>query len=148
MIIVIEGSIPQFMDYTMVHILRSIAPQYLNSIYEYTPLLQGAQGNNRVSSCHPCPPAPLPPHIGKCPRTTCARCAIVSPLNRLTNARYFIRFHQELKEIWGGEVPPPPAYPCHPILRNVRAPPALGAGSVRLAIACPTHFISCESVKI
>ena len=94
------------------------------------------------------PPAPLLSHIGKCPRTTCARCGIVSPQNRLTNTLYSIPFREELREIWGGEVPPPPAYPCHPILGNVRAPPALGARSVRLAIACTMHFISCESAKI
>ena len=42
---------------------------------------------------------PLPPHIGKCPRTTCARCGIVSPRNRLTNTIYFTRFREVLREI-------------------------------------------------
>ena len=63
-IIVIEGSIPQFMVYTMAHILRYIALRYLHQIQKYTPLLQGTQGNNRVSSCHPCPLPPYYPILG------------------------------------------------------------------------------------
>ena len=52
-----------------------------------------------------------------------------------------------MKEIQGGQVPLHPA-PYHTTLGNVRAPQALGARSVRPAIACPTHFISGETVKI
>ena len=51
-----------------------------------------------------------------------------------------------MKEIQGGQVPLHPA-PYHPILENDRAPPALGAGLVRLVIASITQFISCESVE-
>ena len=52
-----------------------------------------------------------------------------------------------MKEIQGGQVPLHPA-PYHTISGNDSAPPALGAGYVRLAVARPTHFILCESVKI
>ena len=50
-------------------------------------------------------------YIGKCSRTTCARCGIDTPFDIASNAFYFMRFGEEMREIQGGQVSLPPA-PC------------------------------------
>ena len=95
----------------------NLPPEY--TLFHLIPWrIEGAMGwASTPSSC-----LPLPPHIGKCPRTPGAWCGIGSTRVRLPNAIYFTRIREDLRELGRVQAPPPAPPRCTCQIGTARPP--------------------------